>query len=563
MELEVSLIKDTFDSVFYKIQLESLGLDLSDKSEIDHFLELGWKLGLNPNIDFDCAKYLSKYSDVRLSNMNPYVHYILFGISEKRVKFASVTKNTTHGLLQEVVLRNYQELSEELSLIIGSKACEVLVSNKEEFIVSTASFLYFFNVLEFPENISVDGDVISKERIFFIGEYKFEYTTFKVSKVKRVEKLPSLYSGFSTKKEQIYIDGPKLLFITNANDDKDPSRFYRCVNKLDLYSMYGIKTDIISDSDLIRNVKNGEHELLKVLTSYSKIIFQRSPFTSTFFKVFNFCNLLGVDVVYETDDLNFKPWLANESASVLSGRVSKDDAGYIKSLENRMKAMLHCSKVITSTPMLKRELASLGVSSYVLPNTVESELYRIGSIRKNLTIKDGKINLIYMSGSVTHYGDARIILPDLVNILEKYHQKVSLTILGDVCLSDWEEVLEYENVNYKSKVTRKEMMAILASQDISLVPLEKTRFNICKSSLKFIEGSALGVVTIASPLYEFKRDIARSGGKIAWDNDFFDPIEFYIKNPEALMKDKVLAHEYSSKIYSSTTRNSEFMDWLF
>lgn len=50
-----------------------------------HFCARGWKLGYDPSEHFDVKYYLSAYEDVRSAGINPLVHYITSGASEKRL----------------------------------------------------------------------------------------------------------------------------------------------------------------------------------------------------------------------------------------------------------------------------------------------------------------------------------------------------------------------------------------------------------------------------------------------------------------------------------------------
>jgi glycosyltransferase involved in cell wall biosynthesis len=49
-----------------------------------HYMYYGFKEGRNPNPQFDGRYYLKKYSKVKNSKLNPLVHYSLFGINEGR-----------------------------------------------------------------------------------------------------------------------------------------------------------------------------------------------------------------------------------------------------------------------------------------------------------------------------------------------------------------------------------------------------------------------------------------------------------------------------------------------
>lgn len=49
-----------------------------------HFLIFGAENKCNPNSDFDCSWYLDKYPSVKKENLNPFVHYVMWGRQEGR-----------------------------------------------------------------------------------------------------------------------------------------------------------------------------------------------------------------------------------------------------------------------------------------------------------------------------------------------------------------------------------------------------------------------------------------------------------------------------------------------
>ena len=70
-----------FDCEYYKFNYE---LSCND-DPIVHFVEIGVDKGYNPSPDFDTKFYLRQYGDVRNSGMNPFVHYLKYGITEHRI----------------------------------------------------------------------------------------------------------------------------------------------------------------------------------------------------------------------------------------------------------------------------------------------------------------------------------------------------------------------------------------------------------------------------------------------------------------------------------------------
>ena len=69
-----------FDEEYYKLNYNINILD-----PLTHYLLIGWKEGLNPSEQFDNKYYLDKYDDVKNINMNPLVHYVLYGMNENRL----------------------------------------------------------------------------------------------------------------------------------------------------------------------------------------------------------------------------------------------------------------------------------------------------------------------------------------------------------------------------------------------------------------------------------------------------------------------------------------------
>lgn len=65
---------------------------LSDVDPIMHYLRHGAKEGRNPSADFDTRYYYRRNTDVLRNGINPLVHYILHGIKEDR--HAKVTLDT-------------------------------------------------------------------------------------------------------------------------------------------------------------------------------------------------------------------------------------------------------------------------------------------------------------------------------------------------------------------------------------------------------------------------------------------------------------------------------------
>lgn len=94
---DVELMRTEFDSDFYADEYPDLvgtPLDL-----LEHFCQLGWFEGRNPNPYFDTTSYVLLHSDVAAAGVNPFFHYLKFGRSENRLAESGVLPSTRSLLL--------------------------------------------------------------------------------------------------------------------------------------------------------------------------------------------------------------------------------------------------------------------------------------------------------------------------------------------------------------------------------------------------------------------------------------------------------------------------------
>lgn len=72
---------DLFDENFY---VEHYNIPISKKYALLHYLNEGYKRGLNPSSEFSNSEYLKSNLDVKKSNLDPFLHYVLYGQKEGR-----------------------------------------------------------------------------------------------------------------------------------------------------------------------------------------------------------------------------------------------------------------------------------------------------------------------------------------------------------------------------------------------------------------------------------------------------------------------------------------------
>lgn len=76
-----------FDEAYYRGQIaEPLS---ADTSPARHYLDQGWRQGLDPGPLFSTIRYLWRNEDVRQAGLNPLLHYLHYGLNEGRRAWSS------------------------------------------------------------------------------------------------------------------------------------------------------------------------------------------------------------------------------------------------------------------------------------------------------------------------------------------------------------------------------------------------------------------------------------------------------------------------------------------
>lgn len=84
-----------FDSDQYRTRVSGLGKGRHTVAR--HYLDKGWREGVNPSSDFDGNRYLDRHRDVKEAGVNPLVHYLRHGRDEGREVFPASTVKATEG----------------------------------------------------------------------------------------------------------------------------------------------------------------------------------------------------------------------------------------------------------------------------------------------------------------------------------------------------------------------------------------------------------------------------------------------------------------------------------
>jgi glycosyltransferase involved in cell wall biosynthesis len=170
-------------------------------------------------------------------------------------------------------------------------------------------------------------------------------------------------------------------------------------------------------------------------------------------------------------------------------------------------ALLEADHVLVTNETLKDALKSYNDNIHVMPNYLDDTMWRFSPGAYSRADADAPVVVGYM-GTVTHKNDLQLVEPALVSVLNHYEGKVRLKLWG---VEPVGRLINHEFVDHVSNCPGEYDLFIpfFAQQqaDIFIAPLTENRFNSCKSFLKYLEYSTLGVPGVYSQGAEYSKVI--------------------------------------------------------
>lgn len=225
---------------------------------------------------------------------------------------------------------------------------------------------------------------------------------------------------------------------------------------------------------------------------------------------------MGKKVIFDLDDnvFDLSPWSAHygtfgtEEVFIDGKAVWKDKVNINipdnKKRQEYYKEFLSVSSAISvTTPVLMDYYKPYSKKIFVFPNAMDMKLWDCGQTIQ----RDPNQVRILWQGGVSHYEDFWEIIEVIPEITKKYPQ-VHWMMMGASWEFFWKDVPKdrYEYIDWVHIEGYPYRMK-LAGADIGIAPLRDTRFNRCKSSIKFYEHAAMGIPTVASNIPPYSDDI--------------------------------------------------------
>ena len=202
-EYQAKIIKYSsfFDKKYYK---EKYNLD-DDIYLALHYLKEGYKKGYNPSLKFDTLGYFSLYSDIEKANINPLLHYELYGKKERRkTGIKAIYEGDYYALRKRRFILRYLGRILNILKIKKNKKSKILVVLHMFYMKSTEE------IIEYLKNLSCyNYDLI----VTYMDNY---YDMKYLNKFKELKK----DTKFIKCKNKGYDVGPFIDAINKVNLDK-------------------------------------------------------------------------------------------------------------------------------------------------------------------------------------------------------------------------------------------------------------------------------------------------------------------------------------------------------
>lgn len=328
---------------------------------------------------------------------------------------------------------------------------------------------------------------------------------------------------------------------------------YDVANRTDSF-WKGMNSDIyllqrVAGQSLIRKIKEFVSECklkTKIVLDYDDNVFEVSPLSN-----------------------HYVDYGIKECKIVLNGKVMhewKDGVNIdLKLNQGRLdqvkKTLEEADLITTTTDILADVYRQYNQSIRILPNCIDLTQWRKLPIKRS---NPDEIRLCWAGGH-SHYEDLMLIRDPLIEIAKKY-PNLKIVMVGYMPQS-MEKTFAPGQVEYHDWVETPAHPYHLAALDIdiAMIPLKDTSFNRCKSSIKWLEFSALNIPSVVSYLPPYKEmadlDNGENGVFIEENNkqNWIAGLEFLIHSSDLR---KEIGQKARKTVENHYDANKRYREWI-
>jgi glycosyltransferase involved in cell wall biosynthesis len=227
------------------------------------------------------------------------------------------------------------------------------------------------------------------------------------------------------------------------------------------------------------------------------VIIQRDfpRFVDQYIKIHSDAYRLNIPVIFEIDDLLWE--LPEEHPDRATNY-------YTDALLPMMFAAWASDGITVTSPGIEDYLSWLNPNIHLLPNYLNHKLW---DFKKPELTKGNTISIGYMGGD-SHLPDLQMIETPILNILERFQGRVKFITWGlqptpalnDHPLVEWKSLTPGDYASFAIYFNQQDF-------DIYISPLRNSLFNRCKSSIKNLEYTTLGIPGVSSDLEPYRNVI--------------------------------------------------------
>ena len=365
-----------------------------------------------------------------------------------------------------------------------------------------------------------------------------------------VDKISSSLRGFS--RQWFYLSTKHNIFFSNesihsnnvliiADLNISQCTLYRVDGLMDFLSSYGVNSKKTYFLDYERIRKN--------LNAASTVIFYRVPMRDELLEIIYECRRANIKMIFDIDDPVFSfPIYSNyENLRYVS---TEDSKNILEGCPKYFAMVDMCDFIITSTPDLQKIAKTYFPKKDILLRRNYISKKRIASNLNTKTTNDDKKLISICSGSIGHEDDFMLIKEVLENLLEK-DKNLELILLGKFKKETLGQAINKRIKEHIPFQNYDDYINCLSETDLSIIPIQKSEFNECKSVVRLLDCFNAGVPTIVSDIGDFRNTHAVAPYfSIVKDDEWFDSINKLLYSDELCEYYRKNSKEFLSSISS-------------
>jgi glycosyltransferase involved in cell wall biosynthesis len=341
------------------------------------------------------------------------------------------------------------------------------------------------------------------------------------------------------------------VFIHNsANNQSPPSAHIRVLEWLQCHSISQHINFQLIDIDSFIYDRHDVFELDMVLVQRNII----KPHLANRF--INHCQKRNLPIVFEIDDdlTNVPP--------------EKDPTGIYAKTAMGIKAIVAASStVIVSTELLGKKLSQYNSNIVVVPNTISESIWFRPLAAENSSydwsFDPDKVKILYM-GNPTHGEDLAMVKPVFEKLVDEGYP-IQLYVIGGEPESEsknWYQRISIPAASRHYPQFVPWFRQLAKNFTLAIAPLVENEFNQCKSPLKYLQYSAVGLPTVCSNVTPYKELVSDQNGFLV-DNTaerWYQVLVNAIDNLETLPNISHNAREFVVNQYGMSNYTEMYLD---